>query len=161
MTFDVRRREAAAEVARGRRIGNAAGPDGIKEVDVVATHFDIFEVAAVAQRVVSDVENVIGLVIGEMDLEKLQSLINSVDESKLTGEGVHGADAAVDDATSTIRDLIVDVVGGKHRLVTTSELALVEAALDAALAVGQITVYSRVHSKPLRASGVGELRSSY
>jgi hypothetical protein len=103
----------------------AAGPgaagrtpaDGIEEVDVVATHFDIFEVAAVAQRVVSDVENVIGLVIGEMDLEKLQSRINSVDESKLTGKGVHGADAAVDDAPGTLRDLIVDVVGSKHGLV--------------------------------------------
>src|SRR5262249_34114652 len=149
------------EVARGRRIRNAARADGIEEVDVVATHFDIFEVAAVAQRVVSDVENVIGLVIGEMDLEKLQSLINSVDESNLARQGVHSADAAVDDAPGTIRDLIVDVVGGKHRLVTTSELALVETALDATLAVRQFTVYSRVHSKSLRASGVGELRSSY
>src|SRR5262249_19828493 len=106
--LNVRRREAAAEVARSRRIGNAAGADGIEKVGVVATHFDILEVAAVAQRVVSDVEHVIGFVIGEMDLEKLQSLINRVDESKLTGEGVHGADAAMDDATGTLRDLIVD-----------------------------------------------------
>jgi len=56
-----RRREAAAEVASGGWIGDTAGAEGVEKIGVVATQFDVFEVAAAAKGIVSDVEDMIGL----------------------------------------------------------------------------------------------------
>jgi hypothetical protein len=42
----------------------------------------------------------------------------------------------------------MDVTGGEHGLVDFREDAFVQAAFDAALAIGQLSTYDRVHSKP-------------
>ena len=52
-------------------------------------------------------------------------------------QGVEGADTAVGDAASPCGDFIVDVAGSEHGSGATAEVGLVEAALDAALAVVQ------------------------
>ena len=62
-------REAAAEVAGRGGIGNAARAEGIEVILVVATQFDVLQAGAVAQGVVGDVENVIGIVVGHVDLQ--------------------------------------------------------------------------------------------
>ncbi len=60
-------REAAAEIAGGGRIGDAAGAQGVEEDFVVAAQFDVLQAGAVAQGVVGEVEDVIGLVVGQME----------------------------------------------------------------------------------------------
>jgi hypothetical protein len=46
--------EAAAEVARGRGIGNAAGSEGVEERLVLATEFQVLEASAITEGVVGD-----------------------------------------------------------------------------------------------------------
>ena len=146
--------EAAAEVAGGGRVGDAAGAQGVEEDFVVAAQFEVLQAGAVAQGVVGEVEDVVGLVVGQVDLEQVQAVVDGVDEAELAGQGVDGADAAVADAAGAVGDLVVDVAGGEHRLAAAAQVGLVEAALDAALAVGQLLAYLSFHSKSLLVTGV-------
>ena len=150
------RREAAAEVAGGGGVGDAAGAQGVEEDLVVAAQFDVLEAGAVAQGVVGDVEDVVGLVVGQVELEQVQALVDGVDEAELAGQGVDGADAAVGDAAGAVGDLVVDVGGGEHGSGAAAEVGFVEAAFDAALAVGQPPSYDGIHSKSLVGPGVRE-----
>ena len=68
-----------ADADAGLQIALEAHPcraQGVEEVDVVAAQLDVFEVAALAQGVVGEVEDVIGLVIGQMDFEQFEVLID-------------------------------------------------------------------------------------
>jgi hypothetical protein len=60
---DVGAGEAPTEVAGGRGIGDALGTQGIQERLIVAPLVDVFEAGAVAQGVVGDVQDMVGLVI--------------------------------------------------------------------------------------------------
>src|SRR5262249_58359127 len=61
--------------------------------------------------------------------------------------GVDGAESAVDQSLSAIGQFIVDVGSCHDRAGTASEVALVEAAVDAALAGGKALAYGLIHSK--------------
>ena len=63
-------------------------------------------------------------------------------------------------AVAAVADLVVDVACGEHGLAAITELGFVEASGDPALAVGQLTGYSWIHSKSLAVSGVGKGRYS-
>jgi hypothetical protein len=104
---------------------------------VVAAEFHVLEAGAVAEGVVGDVEDVVGVVVGEMFLEDVESLVDGVDKSELSDESVDGPDTTVSDAACACGDLIVDVRGGKHRSGATTEVSFIEASVDAALAVIQ------------------------
>ena len=65
--LDVVGGEASAEVAGGGGVGDAVGPEGVEEDDVVASQLDVVEAGAVAEGVVGEVQDVIGLVVGEVD----------------------------------------------------------------------------------------------
>src|SRR4051794_23321114 len=49
--------EAAAKVASGGGIGDALGAERIEELDILAAPFDVLQALALAQRIVSDVED--------------------------------------------------------------------------------------------------------
>ena len=70
----------------------------------------------------------IGLVIGQVDLQKIQTSINGVDEAEAACQGMQGADAAVGDAAVTFADFVMDVGGGEHGLIATLAVELVEPA---------------------------------
>ena len=95
--LDVVGGEAAAEVAGGGGVGDAVGAQGVEEDVVVASQFDVFEAGAVAQGVVGEVEDVIALVIGEVELEQVESLVDGLDEAELADQQLDGADAAAGD----------------------------------------------------------------
>jgi hypothetical protein len=59
------------------------------------------------------------------------------------------ADATVSDVPRAVADLVVDVADGEHGLGATTEVRLVETTFDPALAMVQLSVYRRVHSKTL------------
>ena len=72
-----------------------------------------------------------------MLLEEVKSLVDGIDKSELSGQGMDGPDATVGDAAGACGDLIVDVGGREHGSGTAAEVVFVEAALAAALAVVQ------------------------
>ena len=95
--LDVVGGEAAAEVAGGGGVGDAVGAQGVEEDLVVAAQFDVVEAGAVAQGVVGEVEDVVGLVVGEVELEQVEALVDGLGEAELADQEVDGADAAVGD----------------------------------------------------------------
>src|SRR5207249_1242170 len=81
-------REAAAEIASGGGIGQAAGAQGIEEDLVLAAQVHVLQTGAFAQGVVGKVEDVIGLVVGQMQLQQVQPLVDGVGQSEPLGEEV-------------------------------------------------------------------------
>ena len=148
--------KASAEVARRGRVGDAASAQGIQERLVVAAQLDVLQAGAVAQGVVGEVEDVIRLVKRQMDLEQVQPVVDGVDQADLSSQRMDGADAAVGDPPAAVADLIMNVAGREHRFAAFTELGLVQAPLNATLAVIQLLSYLSVHSKSLLASGVRE-----
>ena len=89
----------------------------------------------------------VGLLIGEMEREKVETVIDGVDEPELLGEGVDSAESAVDQSLRAIGQLIVDVGSRHDRPGTTGEILLVEALVDSALAACESLPYGPFHSK--------------
>ena len=81
--IDVRPCEAAAEVARRGGIGNAPGAQGIEIGLVVAEQFQMFQARAAGQQVVGDVQHVVGLVVGQMDLQQAEAAVDGLGEPEL------------------------------------------------------------------------------
>src|ERR1700730_1741191 len=140
--------EAATKITRGRRVGNALGAQGVEEVDIVATQFDVLQTITIAERVESDIEHMIGFVIALVNLENMQSAVDGVDQTNPPCQKVQGPDAAVSDAMHTIGHFVVDIAGGEHGLGGVAGLGFVEPPLDLALASVQPIPYSTFHSKP-------------
>ena len=95
------------------------------------------------------------------------AVVNLDDASPVTGswdgtvEAENAQKAIADaDAMAALGDFIVNVAGRQHGLGATAQVGLVQARLDAALAVGQFLAYDGFHSKSLRATVVGETRYS-
>jgi hypothetical protein len=141
--------EAAAEVAGGGRVGDTLGAQGVEEDLVLAAQFEVLQAGALAQGVVGEGQDVVGLMVGEVELEQVEVAVDGVDEADLARQGVKGTDAAAADAAGAVGDLVVDVTGGEHRTLAVGHIGLVEAARDAPLAVGQLLAYLRFHSKSL------------
>ena len=53
-----------------------------------------------------------------------------------SSQQMDGADSAMGDAVDTISQIVMNVAGGEHGLLESAEIALVQAAFDAPLAVG-------------------------
>jgi hypothetical protein len=141
--------EAAAEVARGGRVGDTLGSKGVEKVFILAPQFQVFQAGAIAQHVVSEDRDVIRLMIREVELEQMQTLVDVADESELLCQRVEDADSTRANSAGAVRDLIMNITGREHRTVRATQPRLVEAALDTALAVVQLLAYLRFHLKSL------------
>ena len=122
----------------GGRVGDATGAQGVEEDFVIATEFDVLQTTAVAQGVVGEVEEVIGLVEGQVDLEQLQAVVDGIDQADRAGQRMDSADPAVGGAAGAVSDLVMHVPRGEHRLAAAAELSFVQPPLDAALAIVQL-----------------------
>src|SRR6266851_8711636 len=91
----------------------------------------------------------IGFMIGEVDFEQWQALIDGVDQTQPSNQRVHGPDAADIDAVAALGDLILDVAGGQDRPLTCAKDGFVDPPLNAPLAVIPLLNYAGVHSKSL------------
>src|SRR5208283_2764735 len=77
--------EAAAEVAGGGGIGQAARAQSVEEDFVLATQFQVLQASAVAQGVVGKGQDVVGLMVREVELEQVQATVDGVDEAEAPG----------------------------------------------------------------------------
>ena len=91
-SLDVGRHEAPAEITFGGGIGNSLGAQGVEIDLVVATQLKMFEVLATGDDVESDVQDVVGFVVGQMSFEKVEIPIDSVDEADLLSQQKNGTD---------------------------------------------------------------------
>ena len=111
--LDARGREAAAKVASGGGVGDAASAQGIEEGCVVAAEFDLLQAGAVAQGVVGDVEDVVGFVIRQMQLEEMEAFVDRLDQAHTPGQGMERSDSAAADGLCFVGDFVVNVAGRK------------------------------------------------
>ncbi len=78
----VLRLEAAAEVTRRGGIRNPEGAQRVQIGFVLPPQFEILQAPRVAQRVIRNVQHVVGFVIGQMNLEQVQPLIDGRRQAK-------------------------------------------------------------------------------
>src|SRR5208282_5197615 len=86
--------ETTAKITCGGWIGNTASVQGIEEDSVIAAELDILQMSAVAQGVVSDIEDVIGFMVRPTLLQDWEPLVDGVNEADLASQQMHGANAA-------------------------------------------------------------------
>src|SRR5260370_18741227 len=125
--LDVLGAKASAEIAGRGRVGNAAGSQGVQEDFILAAELDVFQTSTIAQGVISDIEDMIRFVVGPMDLQQVQALIDGFDQSELAGEQVHGADATIGQAVAALANFIMVSPGREPGLVTAATFPPVDA----------------------------------
>ena len=152
---DVRGGEAAAEVARRGGVGNAPGAQRVEVAFVVAQEFQVFQARAARQEIVGDVQHMVRFVVGQMDLQHLQAVVDRLVEPQLPHQQVHGTHAAGSNRSRALGDLVVDVGGRHHRPRTPPIVLFVQPPGDPGLALFDLFSYLGVHSKILRAAGKG------
>ena len=111
----------------------------------------MFQARAAAEDVVGNIEHVIGFMIGLVNLEELQPLVNLCDEPALPCEHVYGPDTARGQSLGFLGQVILDVAGREHRVRLILPLDFSEPTLVFPLATPEFLSYSLVHSKCLLA----------
>jgi hypothetical protein len=139
--------EPATEVPSGRGIRNPLCPEGIEIHLVVAKEFQVFQTAPAGQHVVGEVQDVVRLVIGQVDLEQVQATVDLLHQPRRLGQLLNRAEAPHPEAARPFRHLVVDVRRPEHRLFLVAPVAVAETVLDAALAVAEIPLCTLLHSK--------------
>jgi hypothetical protein len=86
------------------------------------------------QDVERDVQDVVGLVVGQMPLEDVDLRVDRADQSGLAGQEVYGADSASGETLDAIRQFVVDVGSGHHGLVAFWSGPIHDACKDSPLA---------------------------
>jgi hypothetical protein len=146
--IDLVRVETTAEITGSGWIGNPASVQGIEEDSVIAAELDVLQMSAVAQGVVSDIEDVIGFMVRPTLLQDWEPLVDGVNETDLASQQMHGANAAKGQAAGPIGNFKLNVAGSEHGFGTVTEFLFVESAFNLALASGQALAYGSLHSKP-------------
>lgn len=122
--------ETSAKIAGGGGIGKALGTEGVEKGGIVAAQLDVLEARAVAEGVVGEVEDVIGIGIGQVQFEQLQASVDSVDQADVLGKFVKQRDAAESGAIDALVEFKVEVATAtKDGLGGVGELGFVEASL--------------------------------
>src|SRR5512135_3790453 len=87
------------------------------------------------------------LMVGEVELEQMESLIDGRIEAELADQELNGADATAGEGSNFDRGFVLDVADGDDRLERGGGDRTIEPASDFALAGGVVAVWNRFHSK--------------
>ena len=101
----------------------------------------------VDQAVNAHVQDMVGLMVGEVELKQMEPLIDGRIEAEHADQELDGADAAAGDGSDFGRGFVLDVAGGEDRLERGGSDRAIEPASDFALARGVVAVWNRFHSK--------------
>ena len=107
------------------------------------------------QEVVGDVEYVVGLMVGQMDLEQAERGVDRLVQAELLDEQMDSPDAAVGGRPGAIGEFVVDVRGGQDGLLAAAVVVLVQASQDSPLAFLDLPSYLGTHSKTSVRRGKG------
>jgi hypothetical protein len=141
-----RRQKSPAVVGSGTR-----DAQGVQVRLVAAERLQVCQAVAAAHDVVGDVQDVVGLVVRQVDLQQVKVAVDGVDQPDPPGQQVHGTDPAAADGPRAIGHVVVDVPRRQHRPGAGLEGAGPVPAGDAALASEPLPACTVVHSKRLLA----------
>jgi hypothetical protein len=145
------RLETPAKITGGGRIGNARSAQGVEIRLVVAQNLQVLQAGPAAEDVVGDVQHVVRFVIGQMDLEQVQCLVDGLGEFDLPCQQMHRTDAAAGNGSRAVSHVVANGAGGEHRFLAGRNAARPESFCDTALASKPLFSCSIVHSKRLLA----------
>jgi hypothetical protein len=129
-SLDVGWYETPAEITLGGGIGYSLGAQGIEIDFVVATQFEMFEAPTTGDDVESDVQDMVGFVVGQMSFEKVEIPIDIVDQANLLSQQENGADTAGTEPFDAIGLFVVDIGSGHHGLGSLGSGQIGETAVD-------------------------------
>src|SRR5437667_5242658 len=93
------------------------------------------------------------VLVGNMDLQELQPLIDRFDQTETLGQQVNGSNAATGDHANLCRYFVMNVARRELRLKRHGVFALVEPTHDSALAIVQPAAENDLHLKSFRGRG--------
>jgi hypothetical protein len=90
---------------------------------------------------------VVALEVRQVPLQEVEAPIDVIDQPQLPCQEVHRPDPAGCDRPDLLGDLVVDVGGGHHRLVSFHTGPVLQSTEDSPLASVQLAMDTGVHSK--------------
>ena len=137
------------------RVGEAVGAKGVEVDLVVASQFEVFDASSAGEDVESDVEHVVGFVVGEMAFEEMEVAVDLRDEIDPLSQEKNGPDATGAESADAVSIFVVDVGRGHHGNKPLGSRLIVESLLDSPsalleeslLACGAFFSESGAHSK--------------
>src|SRR5262249_1791812 len=127
----ISRTETAAEVPGGGRVGDPLCSQRVAIDLIIAEPFEMFDALAPSEDIESDVQDRVGLVVGQMPFEQVKIAVDLLDEIDLLSKEKDGPDAAGTEPTDAIGMLVVDVGGRHHGYGPLGAGCIVESFLDA------------------------------
>src|SRR5262249_32940817 len=112
-----------------------------------AEPLEVLEFGAAGEEIEGDVQDMIGLVVGEMAFEQVQVAIDVGDQSGPACQQEHGADAAGAQALDPPAQFVMDVVGGDHGALALGAGAVFDPAKDSPLALPEFVEDIGFHSR--------------
>ena len=101
--------EPTAEVAGRRGVGDPLGAQGVQIDLVVAPEFQMLQAGATSQQVVGDVQDMIRLAVGQVDLQYVEMPIDGLIQSQPFHHLMYDADPTCRDRSRLIGDFVMDV----------------------------------------------------
>src|SRR5262249_8078238 len=89
--------------------GDALGTQGIEVVLVAAEQFEILEVLAAGQEVVGEVEDVVGLEVGQVAFEQVQAAVDGLGQAQALHQELAGAPTGGVQTPALGGEFVVDV----------------------------------------------------
>jgi hypothetical protein len=139
--------EAPREIPGGGGIRNPLGLQSIEKAFILAALLDIFQAYPASQDVISDIQNVIALVIRQVDFQQLQMAIDLRRKSQALHHQMNRTDPSAAGGLRSLRHFIMDVAGPEHRAGLIAPVFWSQAALNPGLAVSENFAVGSTHSK--------------
>jgi hypothetical protein len=106
------------------------GAQGVEIDLVVASQFEMFDVGAPSEDVEGDVEDVVGLVIGEVAFEEVKVAVDVTDQAGPARDQEHGAETTGTEAVDAAGEFVVDVGSSHHGVIAFGAGAVLDAIED-------------------------------
>ena len=119
----------------------------------------MLQTRSAGQQVVGDVQHVVRVVVGQMDFQQAEALIDCPIEAQRSHQQVHGSDAAVGGGPRAVGKFVMDVRGGHHGPVASPVVSFVQSSGDPPLGLSQPFRYTAFHSKSSLLRGLGCLNA--
>ena len=133
--LDIVARETSTEIPGRGRVRDALGAESGQIDLVLAESLEVLEAVAASEHVERDVQDVIGLVVRQVELQQVQAPIDFIDQADPSRQLQHQADAAGDHPPSPVGHLVGDSNRPHHRARLRTPTARLSQPLRSTLAV--------------------------
>ena len=125
----------------------SAQPSPIEIDLVVAQQLEVLKPMAPGHDIEGNIQDMIGLVVGKMAFQKMETSVDVGDQSGPAGDQEHGPDTPGGESLNPIGQFVLDVVGGDHGTFPLGTGTILDTAENSSLALPQFVEDIGIHSK--------------